>query len=292
MDSYRNSCVSTRHGTIVEGGALKHPWAIPLMSIQEVDGTQFYVASKCDRMMRKFLGIGETNTLGVLDAIASCRQQAVDTWCATRLLEDDPLANVAQQRSPSKEEMKMLKRAMPASMLVRVHASGGCPSPSMRVLTCTSANTKVAFEISQENLNWLYDAVQVGDYTEASRQSSQSRAKLGEDLADSYKNVHWRASRKTLWTTYRQNGKTRTLSKRVSSCSDEDRATRKLEREAAKLQGLRDSMHEDSLRTRPSPEDSLRKRCKNSIGRPSPADACIVDVHGMQPEEGSGASVS
>ena len=138
----------------------------------------------------------------------------------------------------------------------------------MRVLTGASPNAMVAFEVSQDNFNWLYEAVQFGVYDEVSRQTSQSRAKLGEELADAYKNVHWRQQRKTLWTTYRQNGKTRTLSKRISSCSDEEREATKLEREAARLQGLRNSMHEKT----PS------KRCKKSSSpnAESHADAEIV----------------
>ena len=236
---------------------LRRPWAISLDSIVAVDNKEFFVASKCDRALRTFLGIdGETKTWGVLDAIASCRTEAIEAWCKKRLLEDDPMASVAELPSPSKKEMKMLKCTMPASLLVHVPASGECAAHNMRVLTGTTASTKVAFEISDGNFRWLFEAVQVGDYTAVTLPRSQSRAKLGESLLKTCKDVRWREQRKTLWTTYRQKGKMRTLSKRVSSCSDESRAERKITQEAARLQSLRDSMHEQSTKKRKSHADA------------------------------------
>ena len=114
----------------------------------------------------------------------------------------------------------------------------------------------VAVEISDDNFRWLVEAVQVGDYTAVTLPRSQSRAKLGESLLKTCKDVRWREQRKTLWTTYRQKGKMRTLSKRVSSCSDESRAERKITQEAARLQSLRDSMHEQSTKKRKSRADA------------------------------------
>ena len=101
--------------------------------------------------------------------------------------------------------------------------------PTVAVLTDCTANEKVAFEITEANFKWIHEAVQVGSYPVAPRQGSQSRVKLGP-LASVYRNVRWRQRRKTLWTTYRQNGKRRTLSKRISSCSDEERNAKILER--------------------------------------------------------------
>ena len=76
---------------IVDGGGLRRPWAIPMDSVIEVEGKECNVASKCDRVLRKFLGVDGCNkTWGVLDAITSCRQQAVQDWCAKRLFEGDP----------------------------------------------------------------------------------------------------------------------------------------------------------------------------------------------------------
>ena len=254
--------VNMRRGVIVEGGGLRRPWALPASDITEAEGIEFFFASKCDRLLQQFLGVEGDKTWGVLDAIKAGRQKATEEWCAKRLFEDDPMAkDLGTLQSPSKDEMKKLKQSMPVSILIRVTASGGCDAHAMRVLTAVSANERIAFEISQINFNWLYKAVQVGSYTEVYRNESQSQHKLGA-LATVYKNVRWRQGRKTLWTTFRQKGKTRTLSKRISSCSDEDRNANILAREAKKLQHQRDAMHE----TTPKKKAKKNKQASDSVG--------------------------
>ena len=47
--------------------------------------------------MRQFLGVdGDSKTWGVLNAIASAMQEAIQEWCAKRLSEDEWATKVAE----------------------------------------------------------------------------------------------------------------------------------------------------------------------------------------------------
>ena len=100
---------------------------------------------------------------------------------------------------------------------------------------------------SQEDANfqWLHVAVSQGGYPPRAKSGrAHGRSKLTTMVRKFGKNIQWRPSRHMLWCSYKQNGKIRTLSKTVHECSDTDRNTKVLQREAVKLQHLRDSMHE------------------------------------------------
>ena len=265
---------TVRIGVIVEGGGLSRSWALPSDSIVEAGGVQFFTASRSLKALKKFLAInGGTHTWGVFDMIAFCREKAVQDMCAKLLMDDDPMASASEQRLPTKEDLKAMKLTMPASVLVDIPSSGGCAGHTMRVLTTVVKSTKVAFEISGSNFKWLYEAVQLGNYVEVPRNASKSRTKLGDKVVSACANVHWREKRKTLWTSYLQGGKKKTLSRRVSSCSDEDREATIIAREAEKLQHRRDSMHEPPPRKGRKVMSSASTDCSVHHDEPSEPSA-------------------
>ena len=109
-------------------------------------------------------------------------------------------------------------------------------------------------ELTGENMAFLVRAVRMGGY--AARARVEHMEPVYKD-ADGNRRGHIRfqRSRRCLWTTYKSGGKTKTLSKKVSSCSDEELSTRIKEREAAKLERRRQnlqmtsSVHDDITTT-------------------------------------------
>ena len=130
----------------------------------------------------------------------------------------------------------------------------------MTVLTSKLLIERCAIEIANENMDWLQRAVHDGAYQPRQLGKSKSRETMLA-IGTNCKHVRWQDTRRTLWTEIEQEGKCRRLSKRISDCSDEARAIRKMKREAEALQSWRDAVQdkpeEDDVEDDPEKADDV-----------------------------------
>ena len=215
-------------GVIISGGALRRNWAPKRDKIQDVEDSSFLTLSKQDPELRKFLGatLKSFAGTGAFDCIAQAREDAQVKWLSSKQMEGaiDPMDPMAQA-SPSvlsAADRRRMKAELPMIVTVTIEASGGCPQHVMRVLSSASVAANVAMELTQGNLDWLQEAIQKGNFARRPRKKAGSKEVMS-GLGPNCKDIKWRGSRKTLWTTYKQSGKNKTLSKRIFECSDEER---------------------------------------------------------------------
>ena len=242
---------SISRGFIVDGGALgAHGWALKSDQVSEVEGRAFFVLSKRDPNLRKFVGVQSksqcTKHFGTLDAIVNARNVAQQEWTEKELAAQNPNHNnvIDFDRVPYADK-KRARSSMPTYLDVAIEGAGTCTGHTMTVLTSKLLTERCAIEITNGNLDWLQRAVHDGAYQPRHINKSKSRETMSA-IGPDCKDVRWNEKRRVLWTAFEQEGKCKRLSKKISECSDEERALKKLKREAETLQSLRNTIQDDS----------------------------------------------
>ena len=147
-------------GIILEGGGLKHPYGIPADFVEEVDGKIFFLASRRDRDLAKFMGLNMSNsapwvTNPTLDYLCDLRNAKVD-GVVSQLWDKvaDPLAD--KHTSPNKRARRELVSKVPSVLELTIPAQGkSLNSFTLSVLAKSKRNDVFGFEIKEENFDHI-----------------------------------------------------------------------------------------------------------------------------------------
>ena len=144
-----------RTGIIVEGGSLKHPWALPTDAIETVGDRSFFLASRADRQFAAFLGLSMSarspwQANPSLDYLCDLRNSAVEEHLSKSWADEaDPAADFVQLPKRPRRE---LCEKLPEFLTIRIPGDGQLrQSHDMNVLPASSKQSVFAFEITQAN---------------------------------------------------------------------------------------------------------------------------------------------
>ncbi len=158
------SRASVRTGLIIEGGDLRHAWAPQTHEVQVVEGRTYFFASRADRSFASFLGLNTSQRCpwrenSFMDYLCQLRNTAIDNILMSAWADvTDPSADRAVM---PKRPRRDLAERLPATIEIYIPPDGGVPAHSMRMLTGYRKNMMLAFEITDENLDYLRLAVHV-----------------------------------------------------------------------------------------------------------------------------------
>lgn len=152
---------SVRVGPIIEGGALKQCWALPLNAVEEVDGTLFFLASRSDRSFASFLGLDlKVRSVwagnSTLDFLCELKNKVVEEIITGMWAQHaDPLGDTTT--SPNKRARRELTDRVPEVLEITIPQQGqSLMEYKMRVLTQNKRKNEVfAFEITSANFEHI-----------------------------------------------------------------------------------------------------------------------------------------
>ena len=162
--------VAVKQITVIEGGYLKEPWAVPLTS---VDGKDFLCLSKGDRKLARFVGLDMNvrnpwGTNQFLRFLTKLRDAKVDALLRAALASDDPMADEVDDEMASGDPMTPCKGRhrrfeeanIPSVITVAspelVRDDGiRVPPHEFNVISTPKKDKDVMIEVTTENMQWI-----------------------------------------------------------------------------------------------------------------------------------------